>query len=440
MEDVGAPGGEATQEPARAYLDHAASSPLRPELVLLMADLASKGLGNPTSQHLAGRRAKQVLEDAREKLAEVLRVHPSEVIFTSGGTESDNMVVLGVPGELVTSELEHPAVREPAKRKGATFIPARPEGTIDLDLLDRRLADAAEAPGLVSVMAVNNETGILQPLGEVAEIVGSRSPGTLLHTDAVQASAWCDLAQLCQLADLVSLSAHKVGGPVGIGILVVRDSTKRNQIQALTQRGEASGGHHEPVLRPTGRCEGLAPGTSGATRMSRAVRLEPITLGGGQERGLRPGTPNAIGAALAAEAIARAQLERPALWGAASRWRSRLTEAAKRAGAASGVEVVATGLPGSFVPGICHLRFVGIQAEELLFVLDRLGVSASAGSACASGALEESHALRAMGWSGPGLREALRFSFGWSTTEEEVDHACWALEQALGMMAEAGAS
>jgi cysteine desulfurase len=414
MEDVRAPGNQARGEPVRAYLDHAASSPLRPELIGLMADLASKGLGNPTSQHLAGRRAKRVLEDAREKLAEVLRVHPSEVIFTSGGTESDNMAVLGVSGELFTSELEHPAVREPAKRKGATFIPAQPGGTMDLDFLEQRLAHSPEAPGLVSVMAVNNETGILQPLGEVAEAIASKSPGTLLHTDAVQASAWCDLAQLCQLADLVSLSAHKVGGPVGVGLLVVRDPVKRSQIQSL---------------------EGSSP-----THISRAVHLEPIMLGGGQESGLRPGTPNAIGAAMAAEAIAKAQSERPALWGAASRWRSRLTEAAKRAGAASGVEVVATGHPSNSVPGICHLRFMGIQAEELLFLLDRLGVSASAGSACASGALEESHVLRAMGWSGPGLREALRFSFGWSTTEEEVDHACWALEQALGTMAEAGAS
>jgi len=439
MGDLRAQFNDATREPARAYLDHAASSPLRPELVSLIAELASKGLGNPTSQHLPGRRAKQVLEDAREKLAELLFVHPSEVIFTSGGTESDNLAVLGVPGAILTSELEHPAVREPARRRGASFMPAQPDGTIDLDFLCERLAGSSEAPGLVSVMAVNNETGVIQPIDEVAEAIRTRSPSTLLHTDAVQASAWCDLAQLCQLADLVSLSAHKVGGPVGVGVLIVRDSVKRAQIEARLAGSSTAGRADEAGTHQAGGPTRM-PQASGPSEMPRAVHLQPIMVGGGQERGLRPGTPDAIGAALAAEAISRAQAERQALCEAASRWRAELTEAAKRAGAASGVEVISTAQPGNSVPGICHLRFVGIQAEELLFVLDRLGVSASAGSACASGALEESHVLKAMGWSGPALREAVRFSFGWNTTDEEVEQACRALEQAIGSMAEAGAS
>ncbi len=243
----------------QAYLDNAATTPLRPEALAAMLPAMSDRFGNPSGVHSVSRDARRLLEDSRETVAQLIGAAPSEVIFTSGGTESDNLAVRGVAslraGTIVTTALEHAGVREPCRSLGASVVPVRSDGMVDLDALWDALGPDVS---LVSVMLVNNEVGTVQPLAEVAEMVRSKAPAALLHTDAVQAFAWLDVAELAQVADLVSVSAHKFGGPKGTGALVVR----------------------EPV------------------------EIGPLLLGGGHERGRRPGTQNVAGAAGMAAAMA----------------------------------------------------------------------------------------------------------------------------------------
>jgi cysteine desulfurase len=295
-----------------------------------------------------------------------------EVVFTSGGTESDNLAVRGVlgarGGTAVCSAVEHHAVLEPVLASGGRTVPVDRGGRIDLD----RLAASLDADvTFVSVGLVNNEIGVVQPLADVARVVRERAPGAVLHTDAAQALSWLDMAAEVGPADLVTLASHKCGGPTGIGALVVR----------------------------TG------------------VAVAAQQLGGGQERDRRSGTQSVASALGFAAAVRAAAAERVALAGRAARWRSQLVDAVL-AGAPGTITTVAG---GDSVPGIVHLCLPEVDSEAVLFLLEHdHGVLASAAASCASGAQERSHVLTALGLGGPAAGGALRVSMGWSTTGADV--------------------
>jgi cysteine desulfurase len=337
--------------------------------------------------YATARRARRALDDARDALAGVIGCEPGEVVFTSGGTEADNLAVLGVHGRVagpvVVSAIEHDAVLNPARRVGARLVRPTAEGVVDLDALAAALDEEVT---LVSVMAVNNEVGTIQPLAEVVAAVRRRAPRALIHCDAVQAVLWRDLRVELAECDLVAVSAHKFGGPKGVGALVVR------------------------------------------RRASRAV--EPLCLGGGQERSLRPGTENVAGiVAMAAAAVAAAD-ERPAACTRTGKLRDRFLDRL----AVALPEMVESVPRALTAPGHAHVRFPSVSAEELLVLLDEAGVAASAGSACAAGAIEASHVLSAMGWNGRAAREAVRFTLGPGTTEGEVDYARGAIAAAVASL------
>jgi cysteine desulfurase len=353
------------------YLDHAASSPMRPEATAAMLPYLGERYGNPSGSHALARAARQAIEDARDVMADALGCQPSEVVFTGGGTEADNLAITGTPpGARVCSAVEHHAVLRPVEAVGGTTVPVDVHGIVDLDAFS---GDAA----LVSVMLANNETGVVQDLGAVRHAIGERA---VLHTDAVAAFCWRDVARDAAPADLISISAHKFGGPMGVGALVVRERTS----------------------------------------------VAPLLLGGGQERERRSGTHNVagiVGMAAAAAVTARTRAEEVKRVAAL---RDRLAEGITRA--VTGVVVTAVAAPRT--AGTLHLRVAGVESEALVFALDQLGLCASAGSACASGALEPSHVLAAMGVDAASARGALRLSLGWSTTAADIDAALVAIPKA----------
>jgi len=372
----------------RAYLDHAATTPLRPEALEAMLPLLTDGFANPSGAHTESRRARVALDDARDRIADLLGAAPGDVVLTSGGTEADGLAVHGgwevvaerhpdgPPPTVVCSAIEHHAVlracRALSARTGAELreVPALPDGRIDLDAL----AEACRGDvGLVTVMAVNNELGTVQPLADIARLVAERSPDAVLHTDAVQAVPWLDAAAVAAEAALVSVSAHKFGGPKGVGALVVRHG----------------------------------------------ARVRPRIDGGGQERGRRSGTPNVAGAVGAAAALAATVAGRDDDVARVRALRDRLGDGlvARVSGA------VESGDRDRRVAGILHVRVPGVESEAAVVLLDEAGVAASAGAACSSGAVEPSHVLTAMGLGAAEASSGLRFSLGVTTTGEDVDHA-----------------
>lgn len=362
-----------------AYLDHAASSPMRGEALAALIDVQSVIAGNPSGSHRWAREARRCLDDARDVVAELVGAEPGELIFTSGGTEADNLAIRGVVGAsggtAVCSAVEHHAVLDTVRAVGGHEIAVDATGGVDLAALAEVLAGPTPV-SVVSVMLANNETGVVSDLSEVAAVIADRSPGTMLHTDAVAAAAWLDLSKVAAPADLVALSAHKVGGPKGVGALVSR----------------------------TG------------------VLLTPILTGGGQEREHRAGTQDVAGAVAFAAALTVAVAERDVLVGRTAAHRDRL-RAGLLAAVPEMVETVPHGAGVDRTPGTLHLCVPDVDREALLFLLDQGGVAASWGSSCASGASEPSHVLSAMGI-GPELsRGSLRLSLGWSTTDAEIDHA-----------------
>jgi cysteine desulfurase len=366
----------------RAYLDHAATTPMRPESLAAMLPYLTEHFGNPSGSHAMARRAQMAIDEARDDVAECLGCEPGEVVFTSGGTEADNLAVFGVhawgAGTVLCSAVEHHAVRNACDAVGGATIPVHGTGIVDLDAL-RCALDSEVA--LVSIMLVNNEVGSVQPLAEVAALVRELSPGARLHTDAVAAVGWLDVATLAADADLVSVSAHKFGGPKGVGALVVRSGT----------------------------------------------RLAPLLHGGTQDRGRRPGTHDVAGIVGMAAAMRAAVDERDQNVTRVGELRDRLADGLS----ASILDVRETAVR----PGVgellgrstklaysCHLCIAGVDQEELLVLLDDEGVCASAGAACASGAIEPSHVLLAMGLSATEAKSAVRLSLGYTTTDDEVDH------------------
>jgi len=370
-----------------AYLDHAATTPMRREALAAMLPYLGAQFANPSGLHAASRAARRALDDARDDLAVALGCEPGEVVLTSGGTESDNLAVLGVHrrsgGTVVVSAVEHRAVLRPAASVGARVAPVRPDGRIDLVAL-AGLVDPSVS--LVSVMLVNSEVGVVQPVGDVVAVVRRLAPGALVHCDAVQGLLWCDVAALTAGCDLVSVSAHKFGGPKGVGALVVRERA--------------------------------------------AGAVAPLLVGGGQERELRPGTENVAGAVAMAAAARLSVAERQATVARVGALRDQLVD-----GVLAAVPGAAEPAPRELrVAGSAHLRFPGVDAEELLFLLDGDGVAASTGSACASGARDPSHVLLAMAWTPAEAREAVRFTLGPTTTPEEVEYARRAVLAALGRL------
>jgi len=361
----------------QAYLDHAASTPARPEVVEAMVPWLADHPGNPSGAHAVARAARRAVDDARDWVAALVGATAGEVVFTSGGTEADNLAVDGVVratgGLPVCSAVEHPAVLAPVREAGGVVVPTDAGGRIDLDALAATLA-GVDGIRLVSVMAVNNETGVINDLDAVANVVAEHAPEAMLHTDAVQAAAWVDLGPACRSAALVSLTGHKFGGPKGAGALVVRDG----------------------------------------------VPMAAVLRGGGQERDRRAGTQNVPAIVGLGEAARLVQADREATVRRVGVLRDRL-EGGLLAAVDGVHRTVPDGTPRT--PGVAHLCISGVESEALLFLLERHGLSASAGSSCASGAQEPSHVLAAMGVDRTAALGSVRLSLGHASTPADVDHA-----------------
>ena len=361
------------------YLDHAATTPVRPEVIAAMLPVLSDGYGNPSGAHALARQARAVLDLAREQLVAVVGGAPGDVVFTGGGTEADNLAVRGVLGArgglAVCSAIEHHAVLEPVLATGGRVVGVDRRGIIDLDAL----ADALDPEvTLVSVMLVNNEVGTIQPLDAVAEVVHAHAPNAVLHTDAAQALCWLDVREHAASADLVTLAALKCGGPKGTGALLVRSG----------------------------------------------VELQPLLLGGGQERERRSGTQDVAGAVALATAATAAATEREALVARTSGWRDGLVDAVLAEVPGAVESAAADGDRSHLVPGIANLCLPAVDSEALLFLLEQdHHVLASAGSSCASGAQEPSHVLAALGVPRSVATGSLRLSLGWSTSAADLDAA-----------------
>ncbi len=373
------------------YLDHAASTPMRPEAIDAMLPFLADHSANPSGSHQASRRAKTALEEAREDVADVLGCAPKDIVFTGSGSASDNLAVKGAAwaaregdaraegSAVIVSGIEHKAVLAAAHRlehdgHRVAELAATPRGTIDLDRLSAALDHFADDLAVVSVMTVNNETGTRQPLDEVAAMVRARAPRATLHTDAVQAPQWLDLAHHAAAAfDLLSLSGHKFGGPKGVGVLVRRNGTE----------------------------------------------LVPLVEGGGHEWSLRAGTQNVAGIVAFATALRSTHDQRAAEVARIERLRDRLETAL--VDRIDGVTV--NGDRAARVEGVLHVAIDGVEAETLLVALDAVGVCAASGSACSSGAIEPSHVLLAMGMQPARARSSIRISLGWASNDADIDAA-----------------
>jgi len=381
------------------YLDHAATTPVRPEVVEAMAPFYAETFANPSSLHLPGQKARRALEEARETVASCLGAGPDEIVFTSGGTESDNLALRGALSgagrkRLITSSVEHSAVLNCCRALEAEgvetiYLPVDGGGAVKMETLEESLASRLETGrkvDLVSVMLGNNETGALQPVKEIAAAL--RGKGIPLHTDAVQAFGKMEVAVDALGVDLLSISAHKFNGPKGVGALYIR----------------------------------------------RGTQLSPVLLGGRQERALRAGTENVpaiVGLAKAME-LARSELPDSAARLAALRDRLERGILDRLPGARLNGDAAPSGhgtpaVPGRRLPHILNIAFEGVEGDALLLALDVRGIAASTGSACNAGSLEGSHVLKAMGVEPALARGSIRFSLGRGNTDEEMDRTADAL-------------
>ena len=378
----------------RIYLDHAGTTPLRSEVAHVMAQTSLRCGFNASSLHFEGRLARAALDDARDRVARILGAKRTEIIFTSGGTEANNLALLGIvqaaaPGaRIVASAVEHHsvlAVLERLRESGAADspIPVDANGSVAPQEFERVLA---ARPLCASVMYANSEVGTVQPIAELAAI--ARTRGVLLHADAVAVPAWLPIDAGDLGVDMLSLSAHKFGGPEGVGALFVREG----------------------------------------------VPLHPVMLGGGQESGRRSGTENVAGIAGLALALELAAGERASAVARIGALRDGLEAQLTRA--VSGVTVNGAGAPR--LANISSMSFEGVEAGELLIAMDLDGIAVSAGSACTSGTLEPSHVLAAMYPGLPG-RSGIRFSLGTRTTAGEIDRVVAAVPSLVARLRERAA-
>ncbi len=363
----------------RVYLDHNATTPVHPEVYEAMKPFFQNQFGNSSSIHWAGREVRKYVEEAREKVAELLHASPAEIIFTGCGTESDNMAIKGVAyswrekgNHIITTQVEHHAVLHTCQfmeKMGyeVTYLPVDNYGLIDLELLRRSIGPQTI---LVSIMFANNETGTIFPIKEIGEI--TRAKGVIFHTDAIQAVGKIPVDLQYLPVDILSLSGHKLNAPKGIGAQFIR----------------------------------------------RGLKLSPLIHGGGQEYGLRAGTENVpyiVGLGKACEIARRDFNQRISHL---QRLRDRLEQGIK----ARIPQVVLNGHPTQRLPNTLNMSFLDVEGESLLLNLDLEGIAVSSGSACTSGSVEPSHVLLAMGIPPEIAQSAIRFSLGWSNTEAEIDY------------------
>ena len=363
----------------RIYLDYAATTPLDPRVLEAMTPYLTENFGNPNSVHSLGRAARKAIDRAREKIAQLLNCQPSEIVFTSGGTESDNLALRGVAeayrhkgNHIITTAIEHHAVLRTCRaleEKGfkVTYLPVDEHGLVEPE----QVVEAVnESTILVSVMHANNEIGTVEPISEIVKAVKSHRPDVLVHTDAVQTVGHIPVDVQALGVDLLSFSAHKFYGPKGVGGLFVR----------------------------------------------RGVKLVPQITGGGQERNRRSGTENVAGIVGMAEALELAVKEMP----------EELTRLkALRDELISGVLIkipdsLLNGHPTQRLPNNANFSFHGVEGETLLVQLDMHGIAASSGSACSSGSLEPSHVLLAIGVPHELAIGSVRFTLGRFTTREHI--------------------
>lgn len=346
------------------YLDHNATTPVRPEAAEAVARALTQH-GNASSVHRFGRLVRHTLDEARESVASLVDVSPANIIFTSGGTEANNQALRGFDGQVLISAVEHDSVL--GAREDVQVVDVNADGVVVLEKLREKLA-SCDGPALISVMLANNETGALQPLGDVVRL--AHENGSLVHCDAVQAAGKINVSFRDLGVDMMSLSAHKLGGPQGVGALIVRD--------------------------------GLDP--------------EPLLRGGGQERRRRAGTENVAGIAGfgAAARIAQDKLEWFAgLTGLRDELESRLRAAVP--------DVVIHGIDAERLPNTSCIGLPGLTAEIQVMHLDLAGIAVSAGSACSSGKVAPSHVLLAMGQDDATAQSAIRVSLGWNSGRRDVD-------------------
>lgn len=391
---------ETTKGPADShYLDHAATTPMVPEAVAAMTAQLTR-IGNPSSLHASGRAARRVVEESRETIARAVGCRPGEVVFTSGGTEADNLAVKGLfwarrdaderRTRVLATSVEHHAVLDPLdwlaehERADVEWLAVDHHGRVDLDALRAGIERDPGSVALVSVMWGNNEVGTVQPVAEVVEI--AHAHGIPVHTDAVQAVGQVPVDFAACGVDALTLTAHKLGGPFGVGALVVR----------------------------------------------RDIDVTPQLHGGGQERDIRSGTidpPAIAGFAAAVELAVKRQPEHAARVAAlrdqlVQRVQERVPDAALNGDPESGLE--------HRLPGNAHLTFPGCEGDSLLMLLDARGIATSTGSACSAGVPQPSHVLLAMGCGPEQARGSLRFSLGHTSTQADVD----AVVEAIGPVVE----
>jgi cysteine desulfurase len=356
------------------YLDHAATTPMRRDAIEAMLPHLDVQYANPSGSHRFARQARAAIDEARDQVADVVGCLPGEVVFTSGGTESDNTAVLGSVarrgGRALCPAAEHHAVLASVERLHGVVVPVTDTGEVHLDALADALQRYPEV-SVVSVMAVNNEVGTINDIAAVSTLVRRLAPQALMHTDAVQAPCWLDLHSITPHVDMLSLSAHKFGGPKGVGVLVTRG----------------------------------------------AGNFEPMIVGGGQERERRSGTQNVAGIVALAVALVGTDRERADELVRIAALRDRLVDSLL-----AELPHVHETVPRSHkVAGSAHVCIEGIENEALLFLLDEAEVCASAASACASGAMEPSHVLAAMGVPSSWGLGALRLTLGRTSTDVDVD-------------------
>lgn len=373
------------------YLDHAATTPVDPRVAEAMLPYFTQHYGNPSSIHFFGREAKLAVETSRRTIASLLGVKAKEIIFTSGGTEADNLAIIGAAlanrhrgNHLITSQAEHHAVLHAfhfLEEQGfeVTYLPVDQYGQVRPEEVENALRPETV---LASFILVNNETGTLNPIEEIGRILKERE--ILFHTDGVQALGAIPLHLNRLTADLVSFSGHKIYGPKGIGCLYVRES----------------------------------------------VKLAPLLYGGAQERGRRAGTENVPAVVGFAEALKLAHQELKERKEHYERLRRHFLNQLT----ARGVKYVQNGHPERCLPHIVNLSFPGVKASSFLASLDLAGIAASSGSACTAGSLSPSHVIMAMHGDEERAQSAIRFSFGKDNTEEELDETAQRVAEIIGRM------
>lgn len=376
------------------YLDYAAATPIDPEVQAAMEPWTENKFCNPSATYTLAHEARKAIDDSRSTVAQFLHCEPREVIFTSGGTESDNLAVLGVArthktGDIILSIIEHPAVLEPARQllnEGFTlrFAPVQRTGLIILEKFEEHLRRSGQNCILTSVMLANNEIGTIQPVAELVSLLKKYSPAAVFHTDACQIAGFLDLDVKKLEVDLLTINSNKIYGPRGVGALFVR----------------------------------------------RGLTLSPLMFGGHQEYGLRPGTENTaaiVGFSKALEICAKKHEQESIRL---KKLRDKLIEGILK-------NIPYTKLNGDHknrLPNNVNILFNGIEGEALLFCLDDAGICASMGSACASGSLDPSPVLLAIGLSREQARSSIRFTLGRYTTDEEIDYLLKILPQIIAAL------